>query len=289
MCLHGLTRTQVEGMATRSISRIFFQDKIQKLLKDITHFEESRIFANRLVECLETPRLMFMTDKQLEVAKKQAYEEAEARLQMPPVLEADTSQPKVLSKDEELVGYTNLKVMFVDLSPGQSERSRLMSVREPDGTLRFPSHEERSRLNHIFYPHESKPVDTPKLFEPSNLLKLLNKEEYNYVLDRACLQFEPDDPRYVEITSEVYTHIDRKKHYDKLKSTRHFGPMSLYLAYNDCVQGLVVHLVTHKLSKDAAKLVKVYNTCHNIDYDDNDSDESILSRYMEQHSLSNLV
>lgn len=259
------------------------------MLKDITRFTEDKIFEQRSVSRLRTPQMIFMSDKQLEIAKQTAFDHAKARLQMPPILEADTSEPKVLSKDEEIVGYTKFRVMFVDISPGHSDRNRLMSVREPDGTLRYPTHSERSRLNHIFYPNEYRSIDRPKMFEPENLSKLLQRGEYVYILDRACLQFEPDDPAYVEATSKVFTHIDDLKHYDKLRSTRHFGPMSLYLAYNKRANGLLVDMMTKRLKEDAIKLVKIYNTCHDIQYDEHVDDQKILDDYMEQHSLSNLL
>ena len=30
--------------------------------------------------------------------------------------------------------------------------------------------------------------------------KVLDEERYEYVLDRACLQFEPDDPDFVRVS-----------------------------------------------------------------------------------------
>lgn len=271
----------------KNIAQIFFQDNVQKLLKDITRFDQSKVFARRQVENLRSPLMIFMSDKQLEVAKEAAYKNAEGRLQMPPIMEADTSEPVILSKDEDIVGYTKFKISFVDISPGHSNRTRLMSIREPDGTLRYPTHKERSRLNHIFYPGEYKCIDVPKMFEEDNLSKLLEKREYLYILDRACLQFEPDDPDYVAIISKVYDHIDVKKDYHLLRSTRHFGPLSLYLAYNKKANGLLVEMITKGLKEDAVKLVKIFNECHDVVVDEKSSDETILAVYMEEHGLSN--
>lgn len=273
----------------KNIGQIFFNENVQQYLKEISRFEESKVFSRRHVKRLETPQLMFMSNEQLELAKQNAYEEAKGRLQMPPVLEPDTTEPEVLAKDDAIVGYTKFKVMFVDISPGSTNRSRLMSVRETDGTLRYPTHEERSRLNHMFYPGQSKSIDCPKLFEAENLSRLMRNGEYIYILDRACMQFEPDDPRYVDITSQVYKYIDEKKHYDKLRSSRHFGPLSLYLAYNKRADGLIADMVTRGHKEDAAKLVKIYNICHDIDFDEQADNESILGDYIEQHSLSNLL
>lgn len=267
-----------------SINSVFFQDRIQKLLKDITRFEESKIFGRRVFKKLRSPKFVFMTDAQLQRAKEDAYHNAKALLQMPPVMEANTESPSVLARDEELVGYTKFKIMFVDITPGHTDRTRLMSVREPDGTLRYPTHEERSRLNHMFYPIESRSIDPPKMFEEKHLLDLLKRRQYVYALNRACIQFEPDDPRYVDLTSKIYNYIDDKQDYDELRSTRHFGPMSLYLAYNKRADNLMLEMLSKGFIEDAAKLVKIYNTCHRIDYDDGDDDLTLLKNYAKSNT-----
>ena len=247
------------------IGQIFFQDNIQRILKDISRFKEEKIFARRPVPVIESSKFVFMTDEQLAKAKEDSYERAKASLQMPPVLAANTSPPAILAKDEDIVGYTKFKVLFIDISSGGTNRQRLMSVRETDGTLREPTHDERSRLNHMFYPSKSATIDPPKLFEEEQLQKLLRKKQYKFILDRACVQFEPDDPRYVDITTRVYKHINDRGEYDKLRSTRHFGPMSLYLAYSKQADDLIIEMLSKGFIEDAAKLVQVYNTCHNIE------------------------
>lgn len=244
-----------------SISNVFFREDVQQLLKDITRYEESKIFGRRKMKQLKSPKFVFMTDEQLERAKEDAYRNVRAKLQMPPVLEPNTEPPAVLARDDEIVGYTKFKIMFIDITPGHTNRSRLMSVREPDGTLRYPTHNERSRLNHIFYPKESRTIDPPKLFEDKYLRALLEKGQYLYVLDRACIQFEPDDPLYVNVTSKVYDYIDEGRDYDKLRSTRHFGPMCLYLAYNKRADNLMAEMSSKGYKEDVEKLVKLLEIC----------------------------
>lgn len=258
----------------RPISQIFINKNVQKLLLDITRFDEGKLFARAPVKKLKSPKLVFMSDEQLKKAKEESYELVKARLQMPPVMEPDTSQPEVISKDEELVGYTKFKVMFVDITPGYTNRTRLMSVRETDGTLRYPTHEERSRLNHIYYPDEHRSIDEPQLFQEENLQKLLRRREYIYILNRACIQFEPDDKRYVNVTSQVYDYIDDVRDYDMLRSTRHFGPMALYLVYNKRYERLMDDMIAKKYTEDAKKLEKLVEICESaepldeINYDD---------------------
>lgn len=246
----------------KDIGRIFMQDEVQKYLKDISRFTQEHIFRPRQVPRLESPKLVFMTDEQLNKAKLAAHDEVKVRLQMPPVMSANIKEPKVYSKDEEIVGYSKFKIMFVDISSGFTDRSRLMSVRETDGTLREPNFDERTRLNHMFYPGDSRSLDVPKIFSDEHLYRVLKRKDYIYVLDRACVQFEPDDPRYVEVTKKVYDYIDDKRDFNKLRSTRHFGPMSLHLAYNNKIDNLLCEMLSKDLIEDSTKLVKIYNLCH---------------------------
>lgn len=274
-------------LATKSktdIGQIFNNKDVRHLLQEITRYDESKLFARKPVPRLKTPQMMFMTDDQLRRAKEDAYSRVEARMQMPPVMEADTSEPKVISRDEEITGYTQFKIMFIDIGPGYSNRNRLMSVREPDGTLRYPTHAERSRLNHIFFPSDHRSIDSPKLFEEENLLKLLQRKDYVYVLNRATIQFEPDDPRYVDITTRIYNYIDDKGDFDHLRSTRHFGPMCLFLAYNRRPENLILEMLSKDLVGDAVKLVKLYNICHNVETVDDGDPLEFLSRYAENHA-----
>ncbi|CAG2121050.1 unnamed protein product, partial [Medioppia subpectinata] len=36
---------------------------------------------------------------------------------------------------------------------------------------------------------------------------VLDRHEYEFVLNRACLQLEPNDPKYIEICQTTYEHI----------------------------------------------------------------------------------
>lgn len=70
-----------------------------------------------------------------------------------------------------------------------------MVIREPDGTLRRANFRERQRLNSIYFPHKYRTVDIPRMFEEKNLEDVLKRKDTSlFVLERSCLQFEPDDP-----------------------------------------------------------------------------------------------
>jgi small subunit ribosomal protein S22 len=55
---------------------------------------------------------------------KNAERKAEKRLQMPPVLKAQTKEPEVLSPDTELQKHSKTKFVFTDISFGSSDRVR---------------------------------------------------------------------------------------------------------------------------------------------------------------------
>lgn len=81
-------------------------------------------------------------------------------------------------------------------------------------------------------------------------------------MDRACVQFEPDDPDYQAITREVYEHINREKHFDYLRSTRHFGPMVFHLAWTKNIDNLLCEMIETSRIKDAVILIRLYHTIY---------------------------
>lgn len=70
--------------------------------------------------------------------------------------------------------------------------------------------------------------------------ELLDKKEYLFILDRACAQFEPDDPEYHRVTHATYDRIDEEKDFEILRSTRHFGPLAFYLVFNRNMDNLLL-------------------------------------------------
>lgn len=131
-------------------------------------------------------------------------------------------------------------------------QDRLIVARDPDGTLRHASWEERDKVNSIYYPREGKEFYTPKMFTDPDLLRSVldraseQDNTYEFVLDRACLQFEPDDASFISICEKTYQTIDRQQHYDFLKSTRHFGPMVFYLTRTRQMDNLLLYSIKHE-------------------------------------------
>ena len=65
-----------------------------------------------------------------------------------------------------------------------SDRSRIIVVREQNGTLRTSNWEEQDRLNQIYFPTEGRRHYTPAMFEPDQLQEILGPDKYEYILDR---------------------------------------------------------------------------------------------------------
>ena len=157
----------------------------------------------------------------MEEAQAEIRAKAEVKLHMPPVMEEREVVSRVLEEDPDLVGFDTCNYVFTDITFGVSDRSRVVVVRQPDGELRTASWEEQDRLNQIYFPTEGRKHYTPQMFEPDNLQEILGPEKYEYILDRNCLQFEPDHPVYIRTCELVYQHVSQHKHFDSLHSTRY--------------------------------------------------------------------
>ncbi|GBN50723.1 28S ribosomal protein S22, mitochondrial [Araneus ventricosus] len=243
--------TQNVNSTKKTLEKLFINTDVQKILKKITGLDHEKIFAPSKTE-LEPPKFEFATESRLKELQALATAKAFQKLQMPPVMDVREPINEVLAKDPELQGYLEYKTIFTDISPEVSCRDRVITVREVDGTLRKATWEERERMNQIFFPIPGRKLETPKLFESPYLEQLLDEGSYEFVLDCACMQFEPDAPEYHRVTYQTYEHIQEKKKFDLLRSTRHFGPMAFYFANKKSIDPLLIDMVSRQLLKSDA-------------------------------------
>lgn len=247
----------------RDPAPFFFNDEVQACLRTLTTVDYQKVFRTRKDgHKLEPPQYKFMTDEQLKEAKEEAERRAEEYLQMPPVVKPRLDSSLILCEDIALRGYDTARYVFTDITYGLKDRQRFIVVREPDGTLRHADWKERDRMTQVFFPKPERQLYKPKMFESEYLRDLLNRNEYEFILDRACVQFEPDDPDYQAVTREVYEHINAEKHFDSLRSTRHFGPMVFHLVWTNNIETLLCELIETGRIKDAAILVRLYHMIH---------------------------
>ncbi|XP_018373518.1 PREDICTED: 28S ribosomal protein S22, mitochondrial [Trachymyrmex cornetzi] len=260
----GFASTNIETDSTeRDPAPFFFNKEIQECLKTLTTLDYNKVFRTRKDGHKQIPsQFKFLTDEQLEEARKVAERRAKKYLQMPPVVKQRLEPSELLCEDLALQDHDTVKYVFTDITYGLKDKQRLIIVREPDGTLRHASWKERDRMIQTFLPKPERELRKPKMFEGEYLKDLLNRNEYEFILDRACTQFEPDDPDYQAITREVYEHINAERHFDVLRSTRHFGPMVFHLVWTSNIDNLLYEMIETNRIKDAALLIRLYHMIH---------------------------
>lgn len=154
---------------------LFFKPQVQDILKSLTGLNYEKIFrVSRIGARFNPPSYVFMTDKQLKEAQKEAKENALKRLQMPPVLSQRKDQVQILDKDPAIVGFDSAKYIFTDITFGVHDRDRIIVAREPDGTLRGATWAERDRMNQIYFPTEGRKFKIPAFFHPDTLKEVKN-------------------------------------------------------------------------------------------------------------------
>lgn len=269
------------------VEALFINPKVQNLLQKLTGFDIDKIFAPVPVP-LNTPRYKFLTDEQLEQELQDSRRRARQKLQMPPVLRERKPCEKVLAKDPEIQGFMSSPYIFTDISFGYKDRERLVVVREPSGELRTAKWEERERMLQTYFTNKDKSFYMPKMFEPGHLQDVLDKQWYRFVLDRACIQFEPDDADYIRVTHATYDHINAKRGFHELRSTRHFGPMAFYLAVVGKVDNLLIDLLQREMIEDTGHLLRLFYHIHppadGTQVDENTENIELIRFYTKNNS-----
>jgi len=239
---------------------LFFNPKVQSLLKGLTGLDNSRIFrVAKLSQKITAPQYAFLTDEELKETQARAKVRAEQKLQMPPVMDVRTPIKEPLEVDDALHGYDAAKIVFTDITYGVHDRDRFIVVRNPDGTLCEAEPEQRDRLNQIYFPREGRKINTPPMFQPDKLKDILGPDKYHYILDRNCAQFEPDHPIFVRTATAVYEHINVNGHFDVLWSTRHYGPFVFHLLWEKKIDDLLAHYLGQKNGlKAISRLLNLY-------------------------------
>ncbi|XP_064460056.1 small ribosomal subunit protein mS22-like [Ornithodoros turicata] len=259
------TEDPYKTAASIDIEKLFISDKVQQLLKNLTGMSLEKVFAP-VKTALNPPRYEFMTEEQLQEAMNKAYKRAEEKLQMPPVLRERKPCEKVLAKDPEIQGYDSSTIIFTDISYGYSDRERIIVVREPNGLLRTAKWEEREQMLNTYFTTQGREFYMPKMFEPQYLQSVLEKQQYAFVLDRACMQFEPDSPDFIRVTHATYDHINANRKFADFRSTRHFGPLVFYLVIRNNVDNLLIDMILREMIVDASNLLQLYYHIHKRPY-----------------------
>lgn len=127
-------------------------------------------------------------------------------------------------------------------------------------------------MSQIYFPMEGRKLTTPMLFTDEYLQKALDDQRYEYVLDRACIQYEPFEKEYHRIVSVTYQHLNSTKNFHSLRSTRHFGPLAFFLAWHKTINNLLIDMMQTDLLVNAVQTICLMYNIHEIPYDNNVSD-----------------
>ncbi|RZF41048.1 hypothetical protein LSTR_LSTR002680 [Laodelphax striatellus] len=251
------------GGVDHDIKSRFYEPEILTLLKKLTRPDLQKIFRKRKLGLrLEPPEYKFMTTEQLEQERKKADARAAEKLQMPPVLPPRKEIDEVISEDPNLAGFERSNIVFTDITFGKSDVNRLIVIRETNGRLRKANWDERFRMNQVYFPAEGRKMNPPSLFKQENMLRLCEEQRYEFLLDLACIQFEPDDPEYLRITETVYDSIDEAQAYELLRSTRHYGPLMFHLVTNRSIDNVLVENLQTDRLEDAVWAISLYHLLH---------------------------
>lgn len=234
-------------------------------MRYLTRVNLQIVFKKRkLGEKLEDPVYKFMTDEELQNSVKEAHKKADELLQIPPIVPAQDLLTKVISNDPALQGLETSKFVFADITFGIKDFDRLITVRDVDGTLKEADSETRRRITEIYFPKPGRHIKPARVFSDPYFESVLNRQEYEFLLDLACLQFEPYDHEYHRIVSITYQHINDNNGFGKLRSTRHFGALCFFLAWNKNIDTLLLELIETSYIDEANKLLELYAKMHNV-------------------------
>lgn len=234
---------------------------MQDILTRITGLDLEKVFQPVKQE-LKPPTYKLLTDAQLEEATQLARVEAQKLLRMAPVLPEREPIHDVLSEDKILEGMDTANYVFTDITFNIPHRERFIVVREPAGTLRKATWEERDRLIQVYFPKEGRKLTAPPVFKEENLKMMYAQNRHAEVLNRCLVQFEPDSADYIRVHGATYEDLEREGKHELLRSTRHFGGMAWYLVTARRVDRLLVDMLQRDLLQDAVSLVSLFNMVH---------------------------
>ncbi|KAI4895019.1 hypothetical protein NFI96_025007, partial [Prochilodus magdalenae] len=246
-----------EGVKTAQ----FTDTEVQDILTRITGLDLNKVFQPAKQE-LKPPKYKLLTDAQLEEAVRKAEVQAESLLKMPPVLPERKPIDDVLSEDKMLEGMDTAKYVFTDITYNIPHRERFIVVREPSGTLRKASWEERDRIIQVYFPKEGRKLTAPPIFKEENLKGAFGQNRHEEVLKHCLVQFEPDSAEFKRVHALTYEDIEKFGKYDTLRSTRFFGGLVWHLVTSRRIDGLITDMLQRELFEDAVRLVRLFNLVH---------------------------
>lgn len=244
----------------------FLRRNNRELLQTLTRLDIEKVFQNRPTP-LNSFGYHFLTPAEVKAKLDGSLRQARRLLQMPPIVKEEDDKVEVLSRDPAFQGVEKSKLIIADITFNIKDADRTIMVRQPDGTLETAPPEIRHRINQTYFPMDGRKVIVPKMFEGEHLKRCLDEGKYEFVLNRACIQFEPYDKNYHRVTATTYQHISDHSAFNVLRSTRHFGPMAFYLAWHRAIDNLVIDCIRRDYLRNAVKAICLSYNLNAISYD----------------------
>ncbi|XP_068700210.1 small ribosomal subunit protein mS22-like [Montipora foliosa] len=266
----------------------FDSKEVRSILKRITGRNLDKIFSARKQK-LGVPSYKLMTDAEFLMAQEEVNKKAEHLLEMPPVMDERQEINEILGQNDELANYSESRYIFTDISTSACDRTRSITIREPDGKLRKATWEERDRMNLIYFPKPGRRHQMPELLKDENLQGVFQQNLHEDILDLASVQFEPDSADYIRVHQRTYEDIVVTKKFDLLRSTRHFGGLVYYLAKKQRIMELLEDMMARDLWDDCLEVVKLhhlvnpYSTIADQATRNNLKGFSLLRAYIRRH------
>lgn len=174
---------------------------------------------------------------------------------------------EVISEDLALSHFSDTKFVITDISYGIKDRDRTILVRETNGVLETAPPSIRKRMNQTYFPRQHRKLENPLLFTDEHLQVALDKRLYEYILNRACIQFEPYEKDFHRITSLVYHHVNDTRNFDELRSTRFFGTMAFYLAWHNMIDNLLIETMEKGYYTNTVQAIALMYNLNKVPYD----------------------
>lgn len=238
----------------------------RELMHSLTNMQIERVFQSR-PKPFNRPTYHFLTAQEVKEKFDGAIRTTRRLLLMPPILPIEEDDIKILSKDPEIQGYTDSKITFIDTTFGLKDRDRAILVRHPNGVLETANQLTRRRLIETYFPFKGRRIIVPRMFIGEHLQRVLDERKYEFVLDRAIIQFEPFEKDYHRVTSTTYQHLNDNITFDCIRSTRHFGPMAFFLAWHKLIDNLVIDCIKRDYLQNSVEAICLMYNLNKIPYD----------------------
>uniref|UniRef100_A0A0N4ZTM9 28S ribosomal protein S22, mitochondrial n=1 Tax=Parastrongyloides trichosuri TaxID=131310 RepID=A0A0N4ZTM9_PARTI len=245
------------------VEALYIKEDVQNLLRNLTGLNTSgKIFTEKKIHSQERSHFALMTDEAYQKTLQKMEDIGKQFLQFVPLKEPRSTKVTILDKDPEIANFDQSKFIFTDITFDATDQDRTIVVREIDGTLRSATPSEHDRMNRLFYEKPNRPVLEPAVFSGDDLMTALNTNKHEFVLDWACWFYEPDDPKYVELSKKIFDEILENKKFDVLYSTRHCGQFLFYCALNKEVEDLLKFYKDNGRIAEAANFIRLYKIIH---------------------------